>query len=103
MTADFPPKARSANRTSDPRARELSLLRAFYLRRLHTIVEKVRHHGGYLIASDRRMVLLNRALLSTYCQCGNLGVAAEARRLLGQLRGEPHAGRAQLPPAIAPL
>lgn len=67
------------------------------------IVERVRHHGGYLVASDRRMVLLNRALLATFCQCTDLGVEAEARRLLGPLRGEPHPGRVQVTPALAPL
>lgn len=103
MSADFLPNTRRVDQATATGEGELELLRCFYLRRLHVIVEKVRHHGGYLVASDKRMVLLNRALLSTFCQCGDLGVELEARRLLGSLRGEHNAGRVPESTALAPL
>lgn len=102
MSADFSPSTRLVDQAAASGKGEFDLLRCFYLRRLHVIVEKVRHHGGYLVASDKRMVLLNRALLSTFCQCCDLGVEHEARRLLGTLRGEHKAGPAPASPALAP-
>ncbi len=38
--------------------------------------------GPYLVSTDRRLQLLNRALLSTYEDCRMLGVGEEARQLL---------------------
>jgi len=40
--------------------------------------------GRYLVPTDRRLQLLNRALLSTYEDCRVLGVGAEAQQLLGK-------------------
>lgn len=74
---------------------------ALYLRRLVNISGKVRHHGAYLVASDRRMVLLNRALLSTYRQCRALGLEAVARDELVQPRGESYAARPAAPTEMA--
>lgn len=103
MSANFPLNTRRAEQSTVNGQGQLELLRVFYLRRLHVIIEKVRHYGSYLVASDRRMVLLNRALLSTFRQCGDLGVEREARRLLGSLRGERNARRPPESTTVAPL
>jgi hypothetical protein len=63
-------------------------VQAFYLDRLTKLVHKIHLHGRYLAASDRRMQLLNRAILATYRTCRDLGVEAEARSTLAGLRRE---------------
>ena len=63
-------------------------VQAFYLDRLTKLVHKIHLHGRYLAASDRRMQLLNRAILATYRTCRDLGVEAEARSILAGLRRE---------------
>ncbi len=68
--------------------RALSAEQTFYLDRLTRLVHKIHLHGRYLAASDRRMQLLNRAILSTYRTCRDLGVEAEARSILAGLRRE---------------
>lgn len=57
-----------------------------FLDRLTRLVRKVHLHGRYLVATDRRMQFLNRAILSTFCDCRELGVEAEARVILAELR-----------------
>ena len=68
--------------------RALTPVQAFYLDRLTKLVHKIHLHGRYLAASDRRMQLLNRAILATYRTCRDLGVEAEARSILTGLRRE---------------
>jgi hypothetical protein len=68
--------------------RALAPVQAFYLDRLTKLVHKIHLHGRYLAASDRRMQLLNRAILATYRTCRDLGVEAEARSTLAGLRRE---------------
>lgn len=55
---------------------------AFFLERLARLNRKSTLLGRYLIATDRRMQLMNRALLSTYEDCRALGVGEEAQALL---------------------
>lgn len=61
-------------------------LQALYLARLARLVRKVGLHRRYLVPTDRRMQLLNRAILSTFDDCRTLGVEAEARDTLAGLR-----------------
>jgi hypothetical protein len=68
--------------------RALAPVQTFYLDRLTRLVHKIHLHGRYLAASDRRMQLLNRATLSTYRTCRDLGVEADARSILAGLRRE---------------
>ena len=62
-------------------------VQTFYLDRLTKLVQKIHLHGRYLAVSDRRMQLLNRAILATYRSCRDLGVEADARAILAGLRG----------------
>lgn len=55
---------------------------AFFLERLARLSRKTTLIGRYLVPTDRRLQLLNRALLSTYEDCRMLGVGEEARQLL---------------------
>ena len=88
MTINF------ASRNQDlplPRAdaagtRAVSPVQAFYLDRLTRLVHKILLHGRYLATTDRRMQLLNRAVLATFRSCRDLGVEAEARAILDGLR-----------------
>jgi len=54
----------------------------FFLERLTRLNRKTALLGRYLVPTDRRMQLLNRALLSTYEDCRLIGVGDEARRLI---------------------
>jgi len=56
----------------------------FFLQRLARLNRKTAILGRYLVPTDRRLQLLNRALLSTYEDCRVLGVGAEAQQLLGK-------------------
>jgi len=55
---------------------------AFFLERLTRLNRKTALLGRYLVPTDRRMQLLNRALLSNYEDCRLIGVGDEARRLI---------------------
>ena len=55
---------------------------AFFLERLARLNRKTALLGRYLVPTDRRLQLLNRALLSTYEDCCLLGVGEEARQLI---------------------
>lgn len=59
-----------------------------FLDRLARLVRKVHLHGRYLVPTDRRMQLLNRAILLTFCDCRALGVEAEARAIIAGVRRE---------------
>lgn len=54
----------------------------FFLARLARLSRKTMLLSPYLVSTDRRLQLLNRALLSTYEDCRMLGVGEEARQLL---------------------
>ena len=54
----------------------------FFLERLTRLNRKTVLLGRYLVPTDRRMQLLNRALLSTYEDCRLIGVGEEARQLI---------------------
>lgn len=54
----------------------------FFLERLTRLNRKTFLLGRYLVPTDRRLQLLNRALLSTYEDCRRLGVGDEAHELL---------------------
>ena len=90
MTINFasPNQELALPRTEAAGHRALAPVQAFYLDRLTKLVHKIHLHGRYLAASDRRMQLLNRAILATYRTCRDLGVEAEARSILAGLRRE---------------
>lgn len=54
----------------------------FFLERLGRLNRKTTLLGRYLVPTDRRLQLLNRALHSTYDDCRALGVAEAAREVL---------------------
>jgi hypothetical protein len=56
---------------------------AFFLERLARLNRKTTLLGRYLVPTDRRLQLLNRALLSTYEDCRALGVGKEAQKIFG--------------------
>lgn len=102
MNLEYPSEARQAGQAVAPDPTEAASFRAFYLRRLDAIINRVNHRSGYLVSSDRRMVLLFRALLSTYRQCTALGVEGEARRMVERLRDEQHTGQSPAPGDLSP-
>jgi len=57
---------------------------AFFLARLERLNRKTTLLGRYLVPTDRRLQLLNRALLSTYEDCRMIGVGEEARQLIDE-------------------
>ncbi|MDP9372458.1 MAG: hypothetical protein M3Q65_08410 [Chloroflexota bacterium] len=71
-----------------PALQRYSATQLLFLDRLTRLVRKVHLHGRYLVPTDRRMQLLNRALLSTFCDCRELGIETEARAVLAGLQRE---------------
>lgn len=61
-------------------------MQRLFLDRLAHLTRKVDLHRRYLVPTDRRLQLLNRALLSTYDDCRTLGVETAARAILATLR-----------------
>lgn len=61
-------------------------VQALFLDRLGRLVGKVRLYRRYLISTDRRIQLLNRAILSTFRDCRELGLETEARAILAVTR-----------------
>jgi hypothetical protein len=59
-----------------------SALQVYFLERLARQVRKAALLRRYLVPGDRRMRLLNHAILATYDDCRSLGLAAEARTIL---------------------
>lgn len=55
---------------------------SMFLQRLAEMLEKRREIEGRLSRNDWRFRLLDKALYSTYCDCVDLGVGDEARRLV---------------------
>ena len=52
----------------------------FFLERLTRLNRKTTLLGRYLVPTDRRLQLLNRALLSTYDDCRAIGVASRREK-----------------------
>lgn len=69
-------------------------LAAYFLGRLTRLARKAALLGRYLVPGDRRMHLLNHAILATYDDCRALGRGDEARAILRALRLPQGAGRA---------
>lgn len=61
-------------------------LQLLYLERLTRLVHKLHLHGRYLATTDRRMQLLNRAVLATFQSCRDLALEGEARAILAGLQ-----------------
>ena len=61
---------------------QYSAQQTYFLERLARLVRKAALLGRYLVPGDRRMRLLNHAILATYDDCRALGITAEARAIL---------------------
>jgi hypothetical protein len=73
--------ARPAHATLSPTAEQL-----YFLDRLNRLSKKSALLNRYLVPTDRRMRLLNHAVLATYEDCRALDVAAEARVIIEEAR-----------------
>lgn len=58
----------------------------YFLERLNRLSKKSVLLSRYLVPTDRRMRLLNHAVLATYDDCRALDVAAEARAIIEEAR-----------------
>ena len=67
-------------------AAQYSALQNYFLERLARLVRKATLLGRYLVPGDRRMRLLNHAILATYDDCRALGLVDEARAVLTTTR-----------------
>ncbi|HEY8601916.1 MAG TPA: hypothetical protein VIL85_26045 [Thermomicrobiales bacterium] len=70
-----------ANTTLSPTAEQL-----YFLDRLNRLSKKSVLLSRYLVPTDRRMRLLNHAILATYEDCRALDVTAEARAIIEEAR-----------------
>src|SRR3954453_10709903 len=61
---------------------QYNALQVYFLERMARLVRKATLLRRYLVPGDRRMRLLNHAILATYDDCRSLGLAAEARAIL---------------------
>jgi len=61
-------------------------LQLFFLGRLSWLLQQRREYSQVLAKDDWRLRLLNKALYSTFCDCLNVGLQSEARRLLERER-----------------
>jgi len=57
-----------------------------FLNRLNRLSKKSVLLSRYLVPTDRRMRLINHAVLATYDDCRVLGIAAEARAIIEEAR-----------------
>jgi hypothetical protein len=69
-----------------PDGAEFSAQQAYFIERLARLVRKATLLRRYLVPGDRRMRLLNHAILATYDDCRTLGLVTEARALLAAAR-----------------
>lgn len=60
----------------------------YFLERLMRLTKKSALLSRYLVPTDRRMRLLNHAILTTYDDCRALGGAAEAKAIIDESRRE---------------
>ena len=60
----------------------------YFLERLTRLTKKSALLSRYLVPTDRRMRLLNHAILATYDDCRALGAAAEAKAIIDESRRE---------------
>ncbi len=60
----------------------------YFLERLMRLTKKSALLSRYLVPTDRRMRLLNHAILTTYDDCRALGAAAEAKAIIDESRRE---------------
>jgi hypothetical protein len=67
-------------------AAQYSALQTYFIERLARLVRKAALLGRYLVPGDRRMRLLNHAILATYDDCRALGLTEEARAILATTR-----------------
>ena len=62
--------------------------RRYFLERLTRLTKKSALLNRYLVPTDRRMRLLNHAILTTYDDCRALDAAAEAKAIIDESRRE---------------
>lgn len=61
----------------------------YFLERLMRLTKKSALLSRYLVPTDRRMRLLNHAILTTYDDCRVLGVGDEAKAIIDESRRTP--------------
>ncbi|MHB1132650.1 MAG: hypothetical protein ACYC4L_09720 [Chloroflexota bacterium] len=61
---------------------------AFFLARMERLLRLVDEYATLLKAEDWETRLLQKAIYSSYCDCVQLGVGAQARELLARHRSE---------------
>lgn len=64
----------------------------YFLDRLTRLGKKSALLSRYLVPTDRRMRLLNHALLTTYDDCRLLGVSTEAKAIIDEARRDSTVG-----------
>ncbi|MDA8217187.1 MAG: hypothetical protein M0Z94_06155 [Dehalococcoidales bacterium] len=67
-----------------PKLRDYNALQSMFLSRLVRLLRQRRDYANILEKNDWRMTLLNKAIYSTFCDCLEIGVADEARKLFAQ-------------------
>jgi hypothetical protein len=84
---DLPSPKQTDERGQDiemPNLRTYNALQSLFLSRLVRLLRQRRDYVNVLNANDWRILLLNRAIYSTFCDCLEIGVADEARTLFAQ-------------------
>lgn len=89
MATDFRGTQQARQETTADSAAESGDARRYFLERLTRLTKKSALLSRYLVPTDRRMRLLNHAILTTYDDCRALGAAGEAKALIDESRREP--------------
>ena len=63
-------------------------MKRFFLERLTRLTKKSALLSRYLVPTDRRMRLLNHAILTTYEDCRAVGIGVEAKIVIDESRRE---------------
>ena len=88
MAINFRKVQQPADRTTADIAVDSVGAMQYFLDRLTRLTKKSALLSRYLVPTDRRMRLLNHAILTTYDDCRALGAAAEAKAIIDESRRE---------------
>lgn len=88
MAIDFRGTQRVQQESTADVAAESGDARSYFLARLTRLTKKSALLSRYLVPTDRRMRLLNHAILTTYDDCRALGVSVEAKAIIDASRRE---------------
>ena len=76
------PRAGTAANPFSSNFRRYTAEQSLFLRRFQELLDKRQHYVERLVPADWRRRLIDKALYSTYIDCLNLKVGAEAREIL---------------------